>query len=334
MPQVSKAVTAALGAALCALLGACTQGEPDEDLGWHTAHAEESAGALYAVWGDGDELLAVGGEPTAGDIGEGKMLRHDGEDWVGVELPADTPVLYWMHQVQGELFVAGDKGNVLRLTDEGWVSDRCSTILPLWGIWGANRDDVWAVGGDGFKRDPVMCHFDGEAWEVVDLPALDVESNGLFKIWGTAADDIFAVGDGGLILHYDGESWTQQESGTDLDVIALWGDDEGNVLAVGGRASGVLLRYDTDDDEWTSQEVDTPGLNGVWMDRDGNATVVGAQGFVGSVDPGSFEVIEDESDTFLSLHAVCGLGDGKHVAVGGSLNAPPPYDGVIVQRGL
>ena len=61
----------------------------------------------------------------------------------------------------GQIEVVGDLGVILvRDGDAGeWTRHGCGTILPLWGVWGAAPDDLWAVGGDGFNRDPVACHF-------------------------------------------------------------------------------------------------------------------------------------------------------------------------------
>jgi hypothetical protein len=68
------------------------------------------------------------------------------------------------------------------------------------------------------------------------------------------------------------------------------------------------------------------------MDPDGSATVVGMQGTIAELGPGSMVLAPQASPTILLLHAVFGFVDGTRFAVGGSLAGPPPYVGVIVQR--
>jgi hypothetical protein len=311
----------------------CTPGET-VDPNWHVGHDPGmGVGALFATWGRSPtEYYAVGGEPTAADMGGvGFLHRYDGMDWRLEETADDAPVLYWVYGIDGELWISARFGTVLHQDADGWTKARCDTGLPMWGIWGASNDDVWVVGGDGQDSDPFMCHYDGSAWETVDLPDAG-ESKGLFKIWGTAADDIWAVGDRGLLLHYDGSAWTQVPVDTEFDLIALWGTGPDEILAVGGRATGVLARYDGD--AWVTQDVDTPGLNGVWMDEDGTAIIVGVSGYVGEVATGELKPEPTDSGTFLTLHAVHGLDGARNVAVGGSLSMPPPFSGIIVQRGL
>ncbi len=44
------------------------------------------------------------------------------------------------------------------------------------------------------------------------------------KLWGSESNSIYAVGDFGNIVHYQNGSWTNIESGTDLDIYDIWGD--------------------------------------------------------------------------------------------------------------
>lgn len=54
------------------------------------------------------------------------------------------------------------------------------------------------------------------------------------SVWGSSSDDVFAVGGNGTILHYDGNSWTQMESGTNRHLADVWGFGANDVYAVGG----------------------------------------------------------------------------------------------------
>jgi hypothetical protein len=293
-------------------------------------------GAFFSVWGPAPDLVyAVAGQPLAGGLSRGALWRWDGMQWSEEPLPDDVPGLNWVFGVGARRVLVGELGAILvRDGDTGeWTRHGCGTILPLWGVWGAAEDDLWAVGGDGFLRDPVACHFDGRAWAAVELPEPSFESHALYKIWGTASDAVWAVGDAGLLMHYGGEEvgWVQVPSGTDFDLISLWGTGPDEILAVGGRATAVLSRWDGG--QWTAQEVRAlPGLNGVWMAPDGTATVVGPQGGIGTVAPGALAIDVDDAGTPLSLHGTFGFAEVERWAVGGSLDMAPPLIGVIVHR--
>lgn len=305
--------------------------------GWETSmELGTDVGALFSVWASAPDLVyAVAGQPQGGGLSRGAVLRWDGAQWSPEPLPDDVPGLNWVFGVGTRRVIVGDLGAILvRDGDEGeWTREGCGTILPLWGTWGAAEDDLWAVGGDGFNRDPVACHFDGIAWTLWELPEPSVESHALYKIWGTATDDVWAVGDAGLLVHWGGadEGWVEAPSGTDSDLISLWGTGPDEILAVGGRTTGVLSRWDGV--QWTTEEVpELAGLNGIWMAPDGMATVVGPQGGAGTVAPGALAVDVEDPGTGLALHGVFGLPGVERWAVGGSLDMAPPYVGIVLHR--
>lgn len=325
--------------------GATTMGEVDDDATaddtgpsspWATSlEVDESVGAFLSVWGPSEaNLYAVGGQSGApGEITVGAMYRYDGSEWTPEDLPPDTPTLNWIFGVENTRITVGDYGTILvRSGDSGeWVKHACMTILPLWGVWGAAPDDLWIVGGDGFQRDPVLCHFDGAMATPVAYPMPSVESFALFKVWGTSADHVFAVGDAGLVFHYDGAEWTEQPTGTSSDLISLWGRGPDEILAVGGRSSGVLTRWNGN--AWTTTELpEVPGLNGIFMNDDGVATVVGVTGTAGRVAAGADVLELEDPGTLQALHAAYGAPGGPVFAAGGSLDMAPPYTGIVLTR--
>lgn len=305
--------------------------------GWEVVlEAGEDQGAIFSVWGpDAARVYAVGGQQGAGGLSTGTMLVRDAGSWSTLALPADTPKLNWIHGGPTIRVAVGERGAILRRAGDddatAWTVEGCATVLPLWGAWAVADDDVWVVGGDGFDRPPVLCHFDGAAWENVELPVLEGDPKALFKVFGLAADDVWAVGDVGLVLHYDGAAWTRVAIDTTSDIISLWGTGPSELLAVGGRASGVLARWDGA--AWSVTDLaENAGLNGVWMDPAGEAHTVGIGGTVLAVAPGSTSPTAQEVPTLLTLHAVWSPGDGTFVAVGGSLEMPPPLVGIIVEK--
>jgi len=70
----------------------------------------------------------------------------------------------------------------------------------------------------------------------------------LVNIWGTSSSDVFAVGVGGMILHYDGSTWSIMDSGTANELLGIWGTSSSDVYAVG--TGGLVLHYDGND--WSS----------------------------------------------------------------------------------
>ncbi len=310
-----------------------TGGEP----GWELALTlDEDVGALFSVWGpNAAHVYTVGGQQGAGGISTGALLVRTQGGWTPATLPTDTPKLHWIHGGPSLRVAVGERGAILTRDGDGdatpWDTVGCATVLPLWGAWVVADDDAWVVGGDGFDRAPVLCHYDGAAWTQVELPALSIDAKALFKVFAVAADDVWAVGDAGLVLRYDGAAWTQVAIDTPSDIISLWGTGPGELLAVGGRANGVLARHDGA--AWSVTTLgDSAGLNGIWMDADGHATAVGIAGTILDVAAASTMPARTTAPTNLTLHAVWSPGDGTFIAVGGSLEMPPPLVGVIVER--
>lgn len=59
----------------------------------------------------------------------------------------------------------------------------------------------------------------------------------LWAVWGSGPNDVWAVGMGGTILHFDGTAWTKKASGTTRGLNDVWGTGPNNVFAVGGGAA-------------------------------------------------------------------------------------------------
>ncbi|MCA9717749.1 MAG: hypothetical protein KC468_23965 [Myxococcales bacterium] len=290
-------------------------------------------GALLSVWGrTSADVYAVGGQPAFGDDdGFGRAFHFDGEAWEPVLVPDATPRLNWVHGTATRVWTVGERGVILSRApeDADWSAESSGTTQTLWGVWGPSDDELWAVGGDGVSGVPTLLRRQAGAWADDALPAIEGDSKGLFKVWGSGVDDIHVVGDLGVQLHRDGETWTQQANESIADLISVWGHGAGDAIAVGGRSSARLSRWDGAG--WTGMTLTgEPGLSGVWVDADGVATVVGAQGTIWRLAPGGFSPEPEDSPTMHFLHAVTGFADGVRVAVGGSLLGPPPHVGVAL----
>ncbi|MFW6125591.1 MAG: glucosyltransferase-I, partial [Chloroflexota bacterium] len=83
----------------------------------------------------------------------------------------------------------------------------------------------------------------------------------LIAVWAFGEDDAFAVGQEGVIIHFDGDEWSDLDSNISEDLAAVWGTDEDQVLAVG--EDGTILHYDGD--TWTDMDgAMSRHLNGLW----------------------------------------------------------------------
>lgn len=284
-------------------------------------------GAFLSVWGrmTGD-VWAVGGQPEAG-----VAWRRTGEDWSRLPVE-DGPLLNWVHGVGDDVWMVGNGGRALRGNGETFAETPTGHDRPLWGVWAAAADDVWAVGGeardDGTPDEPVLQRWDGESWTRLDLPPLDRDIRALFKVWGTGPDNVIAVGARGVIIRWDGTEWSQEPSGTAADLISLWGRSPDDILVVGGRSNGELVRWDGA--SWTAEKTILAGLNGVWMDAAGDAWVAGVGGALARVPAGGFEFDKLRGIPRTVLHATWSRDDVLWV-VGGSLNDSPPWTGLVLE---
>lgn len=333
--------------------GSVDAGGPDAPVGDSTAGGERDAdapssdafgtfrtafdatphGAFMSIWASApDDVYTVGGQPSVPGVDAAGVVFHfDGVSWRELEVPAGG-MLNWVYGVDGEAWVVGEQGRALRFADGAFVEETSTGVdAPLWGVWGAAADDLWAVGGDARDRNgaPVLVRWDGAEWTNVELPELDRPAPALFKVWGTSATQIFAVGSRGVLLAYDGETWSQVPSGTGEDLVSLWGRSPDDIVCVGGRSNGVLGRFDGS--AWRFETLErVSGLNGSWMAEDGTAYAAGVNGRILHFAPGSNEFTDIESETDNVLHAIFGLNGGPGYAVGGTLLNTPPYEGDVL----
>ncbi|HEX7337712.1 MAG TPA: hypothetical protein VF252_10930 [Gemmatimonadales bacterium] len=115
---------------------------------------------------------------------------------------------------------------------------------------GAEQFVTVPAGGTVEARFAVVCSPTGDAWTAVSLPTGFRGS----AIYGTSATDIFVSGvyegsSDGLILHYDGQTWSEQFRTNQVLLGGLWGSAATNVFAAGhptggSLSPGLVLRYD------------------------------------------------------------------------------------------
>lgn len=329
MSPFFRAMTALGAAILCG----CTDPPAPTTPTWTTPFDASSLGWLLNAWGpSGDDLYAVGGGQSTGLV-----MRYDGHAWARVSLGVDVPRLHWIYGFgHDDLTAVGDQGTVVHWDGHTWAVQPTPTRDPIWGVWGAARNDLWAVGGSGDgTAPPVMLHYDGAAWTSVAIPTLmRAGVSAFFKVWGTGPDNVYVVGQRGVVLHRTGGAWREELAGVSGDLVSIWGTDPQHILAVGGRGNALVARWDGT--SWTARSLDPlPGLNGVWMRTPSAAHAVGVNGTVIRIDLATLTPVEERSPTAFDLHAVFGDSAGRLTAVGGSLgSASGPFIGVAISRAM
>jgi hypothetical protein len=134
-----------------------------------------------------------------------------------------------------------------------------TTLNELRAVDASEPNDVWAVGrtSTGAGEQPLVLHYDGTVWSVVELPPeIDGVLNGVAAISPT---DVWAVGSVGdpaasleraLVLHWDGTAWTDVGIGRAIGggksaLVDIEGVSPTDLWAVGYQHfRPLILRFD------------------------------------------------------------------------------------------
>jgi len=137
----------------------------------------------------------------------------------------------------GELYLRDSMGqfetepyNVARWDGQVWHLLRVPTRIfggsiataPLTTVFGFAPADIWV-----FSIAGSYSHWDGSAWSTEYVPE---RSGGGTKFWGTSSSNLFLVGTNGSITHYNGFTWQKMESGTNTDLLDVWGSPDGSTV--------------------------------------------------------------------------------------------------------
>ena len=136
-----------------------------------------------------------------------------------------------------DVFAVGSGGAILHYNGSTWSAMSSGTTQTLNGVWGSSETDVFAVGSGG-----TILHYNGSTWSAMSSGT----AFPLYGVWGSSGTDVFAVGDDsywdnidihyykGIILHYNGSTWSTIASGTAFPLYGVWGSAADDVFAVGG----------------------------------------------------------------------------------------------------
>jgi len=114
--------------------------------------------------------------------------------------------------------------NAVHWNGEEWELKRIAGFgYPRNVVYVFRENDVWFDGSirwDGAKYSVHMDGFpllpNGDGWRINSM-------------WGVSSEDFYIVGNGGNIAHYNGNSWTKIESGTELSINDIYGSVEDNI---------------------------------------------------------------------------------------------------------
>ena len=106
-----------------------------------------------------------------------------------------------------------------------WSYNNAGTFAPLNGIHYFNEDDLWVT--SSFPR-----HWNGTEWILFQLQEMGIPHGNARHIWGSSSDDIYFAGDYGIITHYDGNTFTLLETGTESPFIDIGQYQNNEMVAV------------------------------------------------------------------------------------------------------
>jgi hypothetical protein len=115
------------------------------------------------------------------------------------------------------------------------------------GIQYFSENDIWVTSG-------FPIHWDGIEWTLYHLQNMGLNVS-VEHLWGTSSSNMYFAGLNGSIVHYDGSTFTEMESGTQINLLDVNGNGE-NVFATGYESSGtwgghsIALAYE--DGEWVT----------------------------------------------------------------------------------
>jgi hypothetical protein len=143
-------------------------------------------------------------------------------------------------------------------------SYRATSVLAF------SESDIWASSLSQVTR------FDRVEQKVTECIPTSVN-----KLWGTNNTNVYAVGNNSIISHYDGETWQKIETGTELDIEDIYGNEQQGVVAVASKLfessdNAILKINENSTADLLSNEGITGAIEGIWFDESGVSYIVGA----------------------------------------------------------
>jgi hypothetical protein len=302
---------------------------------------------LTSVWSTSPaDVFIVGEVETNRGAGLASVIRHyDGARWVEQHREADLRLRGLWGSTPTDVYAVGFDfftpiGRMLHYDGAEWTEvpgfTSVAEELSLESVWGTSERDVFAVGGafDGFSDQALIYHFTGGVWQ--RMPVTGSLSPSLTDVWGSSPTDVYAVGrsmepPAGVVLHYDGATWTPALQHEGLVPNAVWGSSSTDVFLVGfqvdqdedGQFIVTTAVWHYDGTTWSAQSVPAEDtvLDDVWGSSAADVYAVGENGLILHYDGTGWSATNQTDDTLLgifgsSLSDVYAVGNGGRVLHG------------------
>jgi hypothetical protein len=287
------------------------------------------------VWGTSTSDYFVVGVPLSSQ--NVSVLHYDGNQWSPQQAPAGIGLQGVWGSARNDIFAAGyhlgqTTPAIIHFDGSSWTEQMVPAIAPgpdtlvlFRSVWGSSASDVFAVGtAYGSAQFGFIAHYDGSQWSWMNFANSRVE---LLDVWGTSSTNVYAVGgiqdpnggvnDQGIILRFDGASWSEvfrtRQVPHQIHLKAAWGTGPNDIFVVGDRGRV----YHFDGARWGQQSTSfLRALHEVWGGSDTDVFSVGSHGIIFHYD-GSAWARADSSVT-PDLFGVWGGNAADAFAVGDS----------------
>ena len=179
---------------------------------------------------------------------------------------------------------------------------------------------------------PRIVHFDGASWSDVYDGASNGEHATFHDVWSSGENDVWFVGDVGLVLHWDGTSFSFAEVGGANDpVYAVGGTGANDVWIVGALGGNRNQFHHFDGSAWTTVFTDSNGgyeVSSVYAASTTNAWAAGVEGAPAYVFDGATWAYADAAATHALQNSLQVWGSsGSDVWTVGEYGSVQHYDG-------
>ncbi len=238
--------------------------------------------SLRAVSGSsGQDVAVVGTSSSLAGATSTALLRADGGRWRLADWRTGFGATDLWAAAPDDLFAVSADESVRHFDGATWSALPVGFVnIALLGVWGAEPDHVFAVGGYVTAGGPMA--FEGGVRGWLPLSFEPARSDGdLLAVHGLSVDDVMAVGTGGLAVRRRPGTRTLDvlDTGTTATLRDVWMASATEAFAVGD--GGTILHWDGT--AWASMTV--PGapwegvaLAGVWGSSATNVFAVGQGG--------------------------------------------------------
>lgn len=178
---------------------------------WHftgttwTATDSKTTANLNGVFGLGPNQVWA--------VGDGGIIRFwDGSSWAVVSSGSASTLRRVWAASASEIWAVGDAGIAQRSSGGAFTP----VVLPggvmpnLYDVWG-NAGAVWVV------ADNAVFRYAGGSFSTLAAPG----TGGLRAISGTGPSDLWATGLGGVLMRFNGTTWTRDKTGAGTDLLSI-----------------------------------------------------------------------------------------------------------------